>query len=537
MESKRKLYKYLPLIFAVLLVTGVFIGSRINAPFLKQQKFFTPKTSQFNKLSDVISYIQQQYVDTVDQRKMVDLSIENMLASLDPHSSYITADQLQAANEPLEGNFGGIGIEFHIQKDSIMVVDVIGGGPSAAAGVLAGDRIVYIEDENVGGTGISNDKVIEKLRGKSGTVVNVKVKRRKVEELIEVALTRGQIPIKSVETAYMIDNNTGYIKLTRFSATTYDEYLEAFRQLRVQGMEDMILDLRNNPGGYLDAATNLADEFLGKNKIIVYTKGKSRPKTVYKASDEGTFETGGLFVLIDEGSASASEVLAGALQDWDRAIILGRRSFGKGLVQEQTVFPDGSAIRLTIARYYTPVGRCIQKPYDGDIHNYNKELIVRYDSGELQNGNNENINDSLIFETASGRKVYGGGGITPDIFIPIDTSYNSTYLRLLYRKRTINQLAFDISDSKREWFESFEDFSEFDAAFKVTEQHLQDLIISAEKSGIPFSVTDFQRSKSHIAGQLKALIARQFWTNFGYYSVVQSSDQTLLQAISLANNQ
>ncbi|NNF01284.1 MAG: S41 family peptidase, partial [Bacteroidia bacterium] len=509
MEKRKSIYKYLPLIFSILLVIGIFIGSRINAPFLKQQKFFTPKTSQFNKLSDVISYIQQQYVDTVDQKHMVDISIENMLASLDPHSSYISADQLQTANEPLEGNFGGIGIEFHIQQDTIMVVNVIDGGPSQAAGLKAGDRIFEIEGENVGGTGITNEDVMDKLRGKSGTIVNVKVKRRNTKNIVDVPLTRGQIPIKSVEAAFMLDENTGYIKITRFAAKTYDEYLDAFRNLRIKGMQDMILDLRDNPGGYLDAATNLADEFLGSNKIIVYTKGKARPKTVYKASAEGTFETGRLIVLIDEGSASASEILAGALQDWDRATIIGRRSFGKGLVQEQTVFPDGSAIRLTISRYYTPVGRCIQKPYDGDIEKYNREVYKRYQNGELQDGERMPLNDSLVFITSSGKKVFGGGGITPDIFVPIDTSYNTNYLRRLYRNRTINQVAFDFVDRNRKRLKEFSDFSAFNSAFKVSESDLTKILALAEKQGIQHSADEYARSKDHIAMQLKALIARQ----------------------------
>jgi carboxyl-terminal processing protease len=344
---------FLPVVLALVLISGIFIGSHLRPTSFSAQ-LISNRISHFNKLNEVINYIEQEYVDTINEKELVDQSINDILTHLDPHSSYIPAEDLQAINEPLEGNFDGIGIEFHMQNDTIMVVSAVAGGPSEAVGIKPGDRIIKIEGKNVAGVHISNSEIMQKLRGPSGTKVRVSILRKTHPALMDFTITRGKIPLYSIDAAYMIDARTGYIKISRFAATTYEEYMNAFHKLKEKGLGRLILDLRDNPGGFLNGATKLADEFLSKEKLIVYTQGKARPKESYFSTERGEFERGRLIVLINTGSASASEIVAGALQDWDRATIVGVRSFGKGLVQEQSVFPDGSAIRLTIARYYTP---------------------------------------------------------------------------------------------------------------------------------------------------------------------------------------
>jgi carboxyl-terminal processing protease len=527
---------YFPILFALILCLGIFIGTRLNHYALKRS-FFSSNVAPFNKLSEVVNYINQEYVDTVNNKKLAEASIEAMLQSLDPHSSYIPAEELQAVNEPLEGNFDGIGVEFHIQSDTIMVVSPISGGPSELLGIQPGDRIVKIEGKNVAGVKINNNDVMLKLRGPGGTKVKITVFRKSQQKMIDYTITRGKIPIYSIEASYMIDDKTGYIKLSRFAATTFKEYSDAFANLKAEGLQSLILDMRGNPGGFLTAAIQIADEFLDNKKLIVYTQGRSRPKSSYYASSSGGFEKGKLIVLIDEGSASASEIVSGAVQDWDRATIIGRRSFGKGLVQEQSLFPDGSALRLTVARYYTPTGRSIQKSYKGGVEEYNNELYLRMKKGEFESVDSIKFVDSLSFKTPGGRTVYGGGGIMPDIFVPLDTVATSPYFSNIINKGLITQFTFDYVDRNRAMLKSFKSFKEYNKAFQVNDNIMNEFVLYAESRGVLKNVKGILKSGSIIKTQIKANIARQLWKNQGFYPVIQEIDNTLKKAIEVANAQ
>ncbi len=525
--------KYLPLIIFGMLAIGVFLGARLNTSFIQSKTFFTSRSTQFNKLSEIISYISNEYVDTIDQKTLVDNSIEKILQQLDPHSAYIPAEDLQAVNETLEGNFEGIGIEFYILDDTIMVVSAISGGPSEAVGILPGDRIVKVNDENVAGVGITNRDVLQKLRGKGGTEVNVLIARRGLKKLLPFKIIRGKIPIYSVDVAYMLNDSVGLIKISRFAATTYDEFKKALNGLQAEGMKHLILDLRGNPGGYLDAAIRMADEFLPDKKLIVYTEGKSRPRTSYSATRKGDFETGSLAVLIDEGSASASEIVAGAVQDWDRAVIIGRRSFGKGLVQEQTVFPDGSALRLTIARYYTPTGRSIQKPYSGGYEDYQREIQNRLSHGELESADSIHFSDTLKYTTPGGKTVYGGGGIMPDYFIPLDTSVYSDYLQQVVANAVISQFAYDYVDKNRKALDSYKTVKQFIRFFSVNDQLMKEFVRYAETKGVNRDEKGLKISGSFISLQLKASIGRLLFRNEGFYPVLFENDPAVLKAVQI----
>lgn len=526
-----KLKIWLPLLFAVLVALGIYIGMRMNEPYRHANSLFSFRTGQFNKINDVINYINMEYVDTVNQKKLVESTIEDMLHQLDPHSAYIPADELQASNEPLEGNFDGIGIEFHLQNDTIMVVTAISGGPSDALGIQAGDRIIKVNGKNVANIHISSTQVMQALRGPGGTKVKVTISR--YGQLTDYMITRGKIPIYSVDVSYMLNPQTGYIKVSHFGEHTYEEYLEGFMKLKELGMKNLVLDLRGNPGGYLKTAIQLADEFLPDKKLIVYTEGRSRPKEKYLATSRGYFEEGSLVVLIDEGSASASEIVSGAVQDWDRAILVGRRSFGKGLVQEQSEFPDGSAIRLTIARYFTPTGRCIQKPYEDNYEQYENELLDRYKKGELINSDSIHFSDSLKFTTPGGHTVYGGGGIMPDVFVGLDTSGSSNYYSSISSKGLVNEFAYNYLDDNRKTFKKYKTFDEYNKSFIVNGQILKEFISYAEKKGVKPNVEEIATSSEIICTQLKALIARQIWKNDGFYAVIHTLDVTLKKAIEL----
>ncbi|HQX69038.1 MAG TPA: S41 family peptidase, partial [Bacteroidia bacterium] len=462
MQSDQK-KNFQPLWYALLITVGIVIGVSLNSSFKGGTNILFSRSASggFNKINDVVNYIRQEYVDTINQQELVNSSITQILQNLDPHSSYIPADELKSVNEPLEGNFEGIGIEFHIQYDTIMVVSTIAGGPSETIGLRPGDRIVEVDKKKVAGIGIKNEDVFKYLRGQEGTKVALKVKRSGIEKLLDFTIVRGKIPIRSIETSFMANANTGFIKISRFSATTYDEFMEAVEALKKQGMQNLILDLRGNPGGYLDAATMLADEFLPDKKLIVYTEGKARPRKNYYATEKGDFEKGKVFVLIDEGSASASEILAGALQDWDRAEIIGRRSFGKGLVQEQTLFPDGSAMRLTVARYYTPTGRSIQKPYKNGYMAYEEEVYDRFKHGEMVNADSTHFNDSLKYTTPGGKIVYGGGGIMPDVFIPIDTTADNEFARSVFGLGLVSRFSYDYTDKHRNKLNTYKSIDEY----------------------------------------------------------------------------
>ena len=524
---------YLPIIFALLLVAGIFIGMRLQQGGNSTTILSFPSKlkSDATKINDILDYVEDQYVDTINRKMVVENTIHDMLQNLDPHSDYISADELKETNEPLQGNFEGVGIEFNIIKDTIRVIAAISGGPSETAGITAGDKIVKIEGKNVAGIKIKNQDVMGKLRGQGGTNVTISIARGKSKKLMDFTITRGKIPIHSVDAAYMLTPKIGYIKISRFAATTYDEYKEAGEKLRSQGMKKLVLDLRDNPGGLLEAAVDISDEFLSAGKEIVYTKGKAHSKKMYTATNKGDFEDNELAVLIDEGSASASEILAGAIQDNDRGIIIGRKSFGKGLVQEQSEFRDGSAIRLTIARYYTPTGRCIQKPYNKGLDAYFNEESDRFAHGELENADSIKFTDSLKFSTPKGKIVYGGGGIMPDVFIPLDTTGRTRYFSEVIYKGTVNQFGFEYADKNREKLKRLGSAEKFVNNFTVDKNIFSDFISFAEKNGIAKNEKQISRSENLIKNQLKAIIARHIWGNEAFYPVVHKDDVTLKKAI------
>jgi len=522
--------KLMPIAFALVLITGVFIGTRFNHSF-GGKNVGRSSNAQYNKLTDLLHYIENEYVDTVDRKKLVENTIEEMLGSLDPHSAYIPAEELQAANEPLEGNFDGIGVEFHLLNDTILVVSPISGGPSEKVGIKAGDKIVEIEGKSFVGKGVTNNVVMKKLRGPGGSVVHVGVKRSGVKSPLKFAITRGKIPLYSVDVSYMVNKEVGYIKISRFGSNTYEEYMQAFKKLKKAGMQEMILDLRGNPGGYLNSAISMVDEFLPSGKLIVYTKGKAHEKEVYNATATGSFEKGKLVILIDEGSASASEILAGALQDWDRAEIIGRRSFGKGLVQEQSVFPDGSAVRLTIARYYTPTGRCIQKSYQGGLEKYNNELLDRFKHGELENADSISFSDTIKYKTPGGKIVRGGGGIMPDIFIPLDTLGQTNFSSAVYRNGIINNFSYSYVDQNRKNLQNYKSPVEFNKMFQIDSGVYGQFLEFAAKSGLKGGSGQPEKTNKMLKLYLKASIARMIWKDEGYYPIIHSDDQSVLKAL------
>lgn len=524
---------FLPLIIALAVVAGIIIGRQMKQPLPGNKFLFSFKQNQFSKINDIINYINDEYVDTVNDKELVESAIRAMLENLDPHSTYIPAEDLKAYTEPLEGGFDGIGIEFHIQDDTIMVVAAVSGGPSEQLGIQSGDRIVRVEGKNVAGIGIRNEDVLRMLRGKSGTKVNISVLRRGIDKLIEYEITRDKIPITSVDAWYMIRDGIGYIRISQFGANTYHEYRDAFMTLSEKGMNKLILDLRDNPGGYLQTAFKIADEFLPENKMIVYTKGKSRPHENYLATSRGFFEEGEMAVLIDEGSASASEIVAGALQDWDRATIIGRRSFGKGLVQEQSSLADGSALRLTIARYYTPTGRSIQKPYSGGYEEYVRELLERRAHGEFEFSDSIRFEDSLKFTTPGGKTVYGGGGIMPDVFIPLDTSFISAFYSDAFSKGLFGQFAYDYVDQSRNSLAGYDDFDVFNRLFSVSDELYRRFVKYAHDKGVARDDAGVKRSSEKIKLSIKALIARQLWKGNGYFSIINSRDKAIAKAVEI----
>lgn len=549
-EENKKKWIYLPILLALVFSLGMVLGERLR--FYDRAEFSLPisiplQFSSKSKVDEVLNYIEDQYVDTISKKILEEKTIIALLQNLDPHSSYISPEDLKATNEPLNGSFDGIGIEFSIIKDTIRVVAALSGGPSEALGIQPGDKIVRIEGDPSVGNKITNRFVLDKLRGPGGTKVTISIQRSGSVKLTDYTITRGKIPIYSVDAAYMANKKTGYIKISRFAATTYDEYLSAFKKLRSQGMEQLILDLRGNPGGLLNSAVNFADEFLEKGKEIVYTEGRSQPKRIFTASEEGLFEKEKLIILIDEGSASASEIIAGAVQDNDRGTIIGRRSFGKGLVQEQAELSDGSALRLTVARYFTPTGRCIQRSYSNGSEAYYSEELERYEHGELLNADSIKVIDSLKYTTPEGKIVYGGGGIMPDVFVPIDTSGRSAFLTEVIYTGLINQFAFDYVDKHRKELNAFRNFENFNSGFNVTDALLDDFI-SFAKQNLPDEIPgrqgskikrnqkeDIKSSEKILKTQLKANIARNIWHSDGFYRIIHTIDNTFKKALELSN--
>lgn len=478
-----------------------------------------------SKLESLLYHIDRMYVDEVNKDELVEAAIVRMLEQLDPHSVYIPKEELEEVNEPLKGNFDGIGVQFNLIRDTIYVVDAIAGGPSERLGIRAGDRIITINDTVVAGVGFKNSDVMSRLRGRKGTKVKVGIQRRAEPQLLEFVITRDKIPIFSVEAAYMATPKVGYIKVSRFSATTMKEFRTKLSELRAAGMQDLILDLQGNGGGYLRTAIEMSDEFLGDRRLIVYTEGRNAPRDETFATKEGGFEKGRLAVLVDEGSASASEIVSGAVQDWDRGLIVGRRSFGKGLVQRPVMLPDGSAVRLTVSRYFTPSGRCIQKSYEEGVEAYQQEKSQRLQSGELTSVDSLHPADTVKYYTMNKRVVYGGGGISPDLFVPIDTSQSSNYFGQLVRRGVLNTFALQYVDEQRtDLLKSYPTAKAFLEGFTVSEALLELLVTEAESEGITRDDSGITRSRELIDTRLKALIARDLWDTSAYWMVINAEN-------------
>lgn len=492
------------------------------------------ETSQ--KFAATLFYIDNFYVDSTNTPELVEEAIVSMLKELDPHSSYISKDDIDAANEPLEGSFEGIGVTFQLLRDTILVVSPVPGGPSEKLGILGGDRILKIDGEEAFGKKVTNKFVMDRLRGKKGTKVEVSIFRENQTGLIDYTIVRDEIPINSIDASYMLSKDIGYIKLNRFSKTSMEEFHSSMKALRKSGMENLILDLRSNSGGFLNVAVELSDEFLEEGKLIVYTEGSKSPRQDFTATKRGSFEKGKLVVLINEGSASASEIVSGAIQDWDRGIVIGRRSFGKGLVQRPFQLPDGSVIRLTAARYYTPSGRSIQRPYDKGSETYFKDLFERQKKGELVNADSIHFPDSLRYLTAANRTVFGGGGIMPDLFVPVDTLHLTRYYSDLIRKGVFNRYTIDFSNKNRdEYKKTYKTTEKYIQSVEVTQEMMDDFLALAKKEEVSFDEDLFKRSEDFIKLQIKALIARNIWDMESYYKVVSNQDETLQQAIEIIN--
>ncbi|OIP81920.1 MAG: peptidase S41 [Porphyromonadaceae bacterium CG2_30_38_12] len=490
---------------------------------------------QQRKLNNALMAISGLYVDSINDKKLVETAIVSMLKELDPHSSYISKEEVERVNEPLEGSFEGVGIQFQLMEDTLLVVQTIAGCPAEKVGVMPGDRIIYINDELIAGVKLQNSDIMKRLRGKKDTEVTVKIKRDVDTTLHVFKIIRDKIPVFSVDANYMIGKDIGYIKVNNFGNNTVAEFQKAFTKLQKAGMKSLILSLQGNGGGYLTAAHQLADEFLSNGKLVVYTKGLNQSKAVMEATSLGRYETGKLIILVDEYAASASEILSGAIQDWDRGIIVGRRTFGKGLVQRQIPLVDGSMLRLTTARYYTPTGRCIQKSYKDGVEKYEKDLLERYKHGEFVHADSIQFPDSLRYQTLQlKRTVYGGGGIMPDIFVPLDTTKYTDYHRKIVGQGVVNKVSVQYIDKNRTELKlKYKTFDKFQKQFKVDAAVLEQVKKYAEKEKIAFDQKQFDISKDLIKLQLKALVARDLWEMNEYYQVIDSENESLIKAVEI----
>lgn len=533
-NNKTKWSIFLPLMLAIALVIGILIG--IVLPQKSDPAQMPGMRPRNDKIGTILNIIERNYVDSVNRDDLVEAAIPAMLKKLDPHSVYIPAKDLTRANESLQGNFEGIGISFNMLTDTILIISTIPGGPSEKQGLQAGDKILYVNDSLVAGRGISDEDVMGMLKGPKGTSVSVKIMRNGFNDLLAFNIVRDKIPIYSVDVAYMVNDNTGYIKINNFAVTTFDEFMKGLKRLRDQGMTKLIVDLRGNSGGIMEDAVQIANQFLRQGQLIVYTMGRNQPRNEARATGKGEFEEGDLVILIDEGSASASEILAGAIQDNDRGTIIGRRSFGKGLVQEPVPFADGSGMRLTIARYYTPTGRSIQKPYTEGFDDYYDDLNARFNRGEFEVSDSIHFSDSLKFTTSGGRTVYGGGGIMPDEFIPVDTSEISRYFLLV--RPFIYQFSLKYTEKNREPLKKFTEAGELEKY--LDKQGLIDQFsrfIDSEKQtarlagGIKPDPDGLRISGRVIHTQIKAYIARNILDNRGFYPIWEQIDTTLKYAI------
>jgi carboxyl-terminal processing protease len=494
------------------------------------------------KLGFVTYMINKYYVDTTSTEKMAEDAIRGILSNLDPHSSYISKENLQRESEPLEGSFDGIGVTFQMMEDTLLVIQTISGGPSEKVGVMAGDRFIYVNDTIIAGVNMQNIDIMKRIRGPKGTVVTIKVLRRGVPDLIEFRITRDKIPLYSVDAAYMINGETGYIKVDRFSSTTLEEFNTALKKLKSQKMKNLIVDLQDNGGGYMSAAIGMVDNFLQKDQLIVYQEGKAQPRENYVASGKDEIFDGNLVVLVDEGSASASEIVSGAIQDWDRGVIIGRRTFGKGLVQKMMDLPDGSQIRLTTARYHTPTGRCIQRPYKDNIKNYRNDLIERYNHGELMHEDSISFPDSLKHQTLKlKRTIYGGGGIMPDLFVPLDTMKYTQYHRNLVGKGVLNKFILQYMEKNRDELNKKYKadknlFGKFKEEFEVSENDLKELIEAGEKEGVKLDSIQYGKSKNLIKKQIKANIARDMWESGEYFQIMNTENDIYMKALEVLSS-
>ncbi|SHG29171.1 S41 family peptidase [Dysgonomonas macrotermitis] len=527
-SNKKRYFVWLPLWIALGIVLGIFIGSRFAA-FQSTKSLFRGGS----KIDAILQYVNEAYVDSVNTQELIEKALPGLIAELDPHSTYFSAKDMELVGDELEGHFSGIGVQFVLRNDTITVVTVIQGGPSQAAGILPGDRIVNVNDSLFAGKEMTNEKVMRSLRGPKGSDVKLGIKRFGKSELVNITVTRGDIPVNTVDIAYQPVPKIGLIKVNKFGNTTVKEFITAISKLKSQGTNSFIVDLRQNTGGSLAAAIQMVNEFLGKGQLIVYTEGRAYPREDALADGSGTTKTDQLVVLIDEGSASASEVFAGAIQDNDRGLIIGRRSFGKGLVQNQQVFKDGSALRLTIARYHTPSGRCVQKPYElGKSSDYNQDLMNRYLRGEFDSQDSIKQAGEPLFHTVAGRPVYGNGGIMPDIFIPRDTIGVNSYYISVANNGLIYESAFLYTDKNRQRLESFKTWEELDAYLSY-QPLVQNLVSLAENKGIrnrPYLVSE---SRSLLMIQLKANIVRNIFGDEGFYSIILKDDIVLKKAIEL----
>ncbi|MGC3978694.1 MAG: S41 family peptidase [Paludibacteraceae bacterium] len=535
MNNKKNIYIILGLVIALVggLCIGNILASRANQ-YPEAGSMSGLFKSGGSKIDDLLSLIGEQYVDTVDVDSLTEDMMVDMIAKLDPHSVYIPAKDLEAVNSELEGSFSGIGVQFNIQNDTVMIVSVISGGPSEKVGLIAGDRIVKVNDSVfVGKNIINNAKVMSKLRGASGTKVKLSVKRGGTKELLSYTITRGEIPVNSVTSAYMITPTIGFIGVDKFAQTTYSEFLNAIATLRAKGAKKYIIDLRQNSGGLMDQAINMVNEFLPDNQIIVYAVGKAYPRFESKSNGKGTLKNNAIVVLIDEFSASASEIFAGAIQDNDRGTVIGRRSFGKGLVQQQIPFSDGSAVRLTVARYYTPSGRSIQKPYiKGKADEYEQDLIKRYEHGEFDNKDSIHVKDNLKYKTLKGRTVYGGGGIMPDIFVPRDTSEYSPYLTKIINYGYLYQFSFQYTDRNRANLKTMKTWQQMDS-YLSSQNLLSQFTAYAATKGVVPNAREINISKNIIVNQAKAYIVRNILGDAGFYPEINANDKTVKRAVEV----
>jgi carboxyl-terminal processing protease len=521
---KRKIFSE-----AVLIVSLLLVAITASSQVLNEGTF---------KFGRTLSLIDNFYVDSVNLDVLTEKAIIEVLKNLDPHSTYISAKDVKEMNEPLNGNFEGIGVQFNLLRDSIIIVEPIGGGPSEKVGIRAGDRILTIDQEKVTGINISTNGVRSRLMGPKGTKVNITVYRKGSKDILDFTIIRDKIPILSVDASYMLDKETGYIKLNKFAATTEKEFSDAVTNLKKNNMKNLVLDLRGNGGGYMLAATQLADKFFADEKLLVYLLGRKSPRQDFKSTGNGVLSSSRLVVLTDEGSASASEIFAGAIQDWDRGVILGRRTFGKGLVQNGFYLTDGSMIRLTIARYYTPSGRSIQRPYNEGYDKYMENFYKRYTDGELMSADSIRLPDSLKYKTLINKRiVYGGGGIMPDVFVSADTSYISPYFNKLFAKNVLTTFTLDYYDKNRSVLNSkYKSFNDFKSEFEFTADDIKSFIAKGETDGVKFNEDQFNKSKAEILIILKGYVASNMWQTNEFYQILNENDKVIDRAIKVISD-